>query len=140
MDTKIDLEELERLAALATPGPWRVESEVCRDSMGLFWPITSIEGAEDNVTENVTTGDAAYIVAACNSLPGLIAENRALRERVRELERQREWLAYHLGLICSNCTSCFITCPFGKPDYCGETSTESWIEVAKEATSYVNKL
>ena len=83
---ELDLDELERLHAAATPGPWRVESEVVRDSMGLFWPISSIEGAEDNVTENITTGDAAYIVAACNAAPQLI-------KRLREMDRQMVWLA-----------------------------------------------
>ena len=78
---ELDLDELERLHAAATPGPWRVESEVVRDSMGLFWPISSIEGAEDNVTENITTDDAAYIVTACNAVPHLI---KALKDFVKE--------------------------------------------------------
>lgn len=82
----VDIEKLEALAKAATPLPWRVETEVTRDGWGLLWPITSIESGDDNVAENLTTGDAAYILAACNAAPELIA-------RVRELERQREWLA-----------------------------------------------
>jgi hypothetical protein len=37
--------------------------------------------------------NSAYIVAACNSLPDLIAENRALLERVRYLEEQNKELS-----------------------------------------------
>ena len=135
MDTKIDLDELERLANAATPGPWRVESEVVRDSMGLFWPISSIEGTEDNVTENVTTGDAAYIVAACNAVPELIA-------KVRELERQRDWLASQHAKACLdaandacvwNTGDCPV-CPLDKGVRCLEVTSKTFIEAAEKAT------
>lgn len=112
----VDIEKLEKLMAQATPGPWFCKSvpglgggrhnrpHIFAD--GVCLPVASlsvIKGEED----------AAYIVAACNSLPDLIAENRALQERaqmrqelveqyekdiarlrqkVRELETQRDYL------------------------------------------------
>lgn len=150
------LDELERLAKAATPGPWRVESEVSRDSMGLFWPITSIEGAEDNVTENVTTDDAAYIVAACNAVPELLKmyreaddeaadansawqkvrrENLALREQVRELERQREFFlkALNDNRLCPS-GGCFHDgSDLDEWDCTSFDNRECWIHAAKEA-------
>lgn len=79
----IDLEKLERLAAQATPGPWvgRGNHIFCANNKRLVY--VEAERVLDLQT-------AAYIVDACNSLPTLIAENRALQEKVRELELDRE--------------------------------------------------
>lgn len=74
------LNELERLREAATPGPWKHNIEPCRDGMGFIWPFSSIESEdakaiedeEENVTDSITRADAAYIVAACNSVPRLI--------------------------------------------------------------------
>jgi hypothetical protein len=63
--------------------------------------------------------NSAYIVAACNSLPTLIAENRALQERVRELERQREILAHRLADASKIRVKAY--------------SAETWIELAEIA-------
>jgi hypothetical protein len=79
----INLEELERLAAQATPGPWTLEkNHTAYDAWG-----ESVFSTEQ--THNLDN-NLAYIVAACNAVPDLIAENRALRERVRELEQELE--------------------------------------------------
>lgn len=75
----LDLRKLERLAKNATPGPWvgRGNHIFCADNKRLVY--VEAERALDLQT-------AEYIVAACNAVPELIAENRALLERVRELE------------------------------------------------------
>ena len=110
---KIDLDELEQLAAQATPGPWRlVDARAFLDDEDF-----EIRNGQHCIGYGTSGANAAYIVAACNSLPELIAENRALQERaqmrqelveqyeqdiarlrqkVRELERQRELLAKEL--------------------------------------------
>lgn len=66
------LDELERLRKAATPGPWKHNIEPRRDGMGFIWPFSSIESEdakaiedeEENVTDSITSADAAYIVAA----------------------------------------------------------------------------
>ena len=121
------LEELEWLAAQATPGPWvgRGNHIFCADNKRLAY--VEAERALDLQT-------AAYIVAACNTVPELVAENRALQERVRELERQRDWLAERLAFICRSHNDCVLECPKAilKID-CPEVTFERWIEAAKEA-------
>ena len=81
-----NLDSILELARRATPLPWKNEP----DENFFDHDCQIIKGDTAFVCEFVTEANAAYIVAACNSLPALIAENRALRERVRELERQRE--------------------------------------------------
>ena len=94
----IDLDELMRLREAATPGPWKVnigdfESE---DGYGTVTaPYVEADGKticvpfdrdpEDENDEN----DAAYIVAACNSVPELVA-------RIRDLERLCEQQQHRL--------------------------------------------
>jgi hypothetical protein len=71
-------------------------------------------------------------------MPELIAENRALQERVRALERQRDWLAKLLGDLCvtqkdGECPL-FYACPasgFGWS--CGNAIKEDWIYTAEQA-------
>ena len=74
------LNELERLRKAATPGPWKHNIEPRRDGMGFIWPFSSIESEdakaiedeEENITDSITSADAAYIVAACNAVPRLV--------------------------------------------------------------------
>lgn len=74
------LNELLRLREAATPGPWKHNIEPRRDVMGFIWPFSSIEredakaieDEEENVTDSITSADAAYIAAACNAVPRLV--------------------------------------------------------------------
>lgn len=79
----IDLEKLERLAKEATPGPWRVkcDNEICagEKKVHLAKVMLSYKEWESN---------AAYIVAACNALPDLIAELKAARAENADLKNQ----------------------------------------------------
>lgn len=72
---KIDLDELERLATQATLLPWHTIHGEILDAYHLKRAFMSYEEASKQ--------NAAYIVAACNAVPSLIA-------RVRDLERERE--------------------------------------------------
>lgn len=76
----IDLNELELLAKAATAGPWDVSTK----NLTMYDPF----GDSVAYTEQTHNQEANlhYIVAACNAVPELI-------KRVRELERQRDWLA-----------------------------------------------
>lgn len=95
----IDLEELERLASAVNPLPWKLKSHLAK-------VVRVTEHGNERYIADCNRTDkrasrckvnAAYIVAACNTLPNLIAENRALREKVQKLERQREYLACELS-------------------------------------------
>lgn len=74
------LNELEWLRKAATPGPLKHNIELRRDVMGFIWPFSSIESEdakaiedeEENVTDSITSANAAYIVAACNAVPRLV--------------------------------------------------------------------
>ena len=123
---KIDLDELERLAAQATPGPWRmVDARAFVDDEDF-----EIRNGQHCISYGTSEADASYIVAACNAEPELIA-------RVRELERQRDWLAKALTHFCitmQGTCPIFFNCVVGKHGgTCGKTEPEAWIQAAKEA-------
>lgn len=86
----IDLGELERLAKAATPGPWIYKQDDAfpgEDLREIRTPHSHF------ISSFAIEHDAAYIVAACNAVPELIAENRTLRERAQmrqELVEQYE--------------------------------------------------
>mgnify|MGYP003293357803 CR=1 FL=1 len=89
----IDFEELERLAAQITPLPWRVAD---KGYLYVTDANPNREIARLLMKPRAYNANAQYIVAACNELPALIAENRALQEKERELEKEKEQL---LGVI-----------------------------------------
>ena len=127
----IDLEELERLAAQITPLPWRVAD---KGYLYVTDANPNREIARLLMKPRAYNANAAYIVAACNSLPTLIAENRALREKVQALEGQREWLADGLAFICRSHNDCILGCPNAiQGTDCSDVTFERWIEAAKEA-------
>lgn len=78
----IDLDELERLHAAATPGPWYADDASAFADDEDF----EIRTSTAPIAYGISMDDAHYIVAACNALPKLI-------ERVREMDRQMVWLA-----------------------------------------------
>lgn len=75
----LDLEELERLAKAATPGPW--ETYPLPGWEGIAHTVAGHKGQYLFDIHKVRNGkaNAAYIVAACDAVPELI-------KRVRELE------------------------------------------------------
>lgn len=78
---ELDLDELERLAAQATPGPWEMDNNYnIRIAEGGHPLVITINDDEDWIPR---PSDARYITAACNALPELIA-------RVRELEAKNK--------------------------------------------------
>lgn len=129
----IDIDELMRLHAAATPGPWEVnigdfESE---DGYGTVTaPYVEADGKticvpfdRDPEDEN-DESDAAYIVAACNAVPELVA-------RIRELE---EYKASVYAAMCNEsldvdgvCPMSGMACPFEKE--CEDITTDEWLAV-----------
>ena len=105
---RIDLDELERLAKAATPGPWEawiMKQPLYHAIMPSDYPLRPSLGQTKH------DADARFIVAACNAVPELIKmyreaddeaadansawqkvrrENLTLREQVRELEAELE--------------------------------------------------
>ena len=86
---RVSLDELERLADAATPGPWRECG--AKDGCGLVWsePVdmplatTDTDSEEEGIssTRGRKLADAAYIAAANPStVKALIAEIRMWRE------------------------------------------------------------
>jgi hypothetical protein len=135
----VDLEKLERLAAQATPGPWEV---VASDKYTFTVAILPPDFPQTQLVGRIRDEqDAAYIVAACNAVPELIAENRALQEQVRELEREREWLASQHAKACLDAANDACTlntgdcpvCPLDKGGRCLEVTSKTFIEAAEKA-------
>lgn len=100
----LNLDELEKLAKGVDPLPWKLNLH-----LGKVVRYTE-HGKERFIADclRVTKRDkhckknAAYIVAACNTVPELIAENRALGLRVRELElREAEYIEEREALLCT---------------------------------------
>lgn len=126
---KIDLNELERLAAQATPGPWELGNWVncvLHTNPAEYRRTFFIPGQP---ALSCSPQDAAYIVAACNAAPELIA-------RVRELERQRGFFISALkeNNLCPAKGRCW---PDGSEleewDCSAANNRECWIQAAKEA-------
>lgn len=93
---EIDLGELERLAKAATPGPWGYGPYPSWDFMYRITGRQKEFLLDTHIAQN-GEANAAYIVAACNAVPELVA-------RVRELERQREFFlkALNDNRLCPN--------------------------------------
>lgn len=84
--TSEQLDELERLARAATPGPWEAfDNHIVRPAVG------AVEVDTGNPMIGDSSNDTAYI-AATNPKTVL-----ALIERVRELERLLTWTNEELG-------------------------------------------
>lgn len=82
----IDLDELERLEREATPGDWYWSKD---DDYRAHYLISSprLETVlECDHCNEPDTADKNFIVALRNAAPALIAELRAARERIAELE------------------------------------------------------
>ena len=139
----IDLEKLMKLHDAATPGPWKVkigdfESEdgygtvtapyVEADGKTICVPFD--RGPDDENDE----ADAAYIVAACNAVPELVA-------RIRALESQRDWLA-GIASHYTDRTNCYNPFAYNGVDNaclkdCRDRDCKKcWLVAAKEYTQF----
>lgn len=127
------LEKLERLAKAATPGPWKDKSFKRNYDWGVICSggkrIAQCASADvtdeiKRVTFEEKLANAAYIAAACNAVPELITENRALQKQMREMERQRDWLAQKCEELSDDPEDFFM--PYNTP-------TKEWIDRAEQA-------
>jgi hypothetical protein len=139
MLTEEKLIELEALAKAATPAPWTA------DNWSRVWHEPK-QGVRRTVADCVRVtvkspkrhrANARLIAAMHEALPELIAENRALRERVRELERQREYLACELSSDDdqADCNHSHLSCEHRKGWLCKaglKGQVQCWISEAEK--------
>lgn len=98
---ELDLDELERLAKAATPGPWETETYViyARNESGNLFPVAeTIRPIDFDHTYTAPKKDAAYITAACNSLPRLIEMYRQEFDEACDADKawqnlRKDWFA-----------------------------------------------
>ena len=83
------LDERERLAKAAVPGPWRVK----REEPEFMLPYDAVIASDGNRSRCcIYTQDAAFIADARESLPRLVEMVRVLHEALRRCEREAtEW-------------------------------------------------
>lgn len=124
-----DLDELERLLAKATEGPWRVIDYDCGDTEHYDHngPCPSIQAPDDqdcaivhwdgfkqkywsaaNGNQRQIEANAALIVALRNAAPAMIAELKALR---RALEYLSSFGCPKCGGDCSSANPPMMMCP-----------------------------
>lgn len=128
---ELNIDELERLAAQATPGPWEVDDcnniRIAPKGRPL---VATIHDDEDYLPR---MADAQYIVAACNAVPELISMYRkaddeayeaneawkklrveyiTLHDRVQKLEKEKNSLEFALKSVLCDLIEL-------NPAYCG---------------------
>lgn len=121
----IDLDELMRLHAAATPGPWKVATWY-----GGYHTIRPKKEPEKSLGQIERKADAAYIVAACNAVPELVARIRKLESEIKRRDAQ-SWAD-----LCNECESdgsCpyLVTCPFDEKK-CGDVRPADWLKWMEE--------
>ena len=95
----LDLDELERLIAAASPRPWRIEP-LLRDYLA-----GAVDGENRNVAD-MRRADAWLVVALANAAPALIAAARE-RDRLRALCREAATAATAVPITASySCRGC----------------------------------
>lgn len=124
----IDLDELMRLHAAATPVPWEVTDKCAHLYVTDSNPNREI--AKIGWKPKAYVENASYIVAACNAVPELVSRIRELETEIKRRDAE---------IWASLCNECAIddvcpycgTCPFdGKK--CKEVTPEDWIRWMEE--------
>ena len=86
MSDKIDLAALRSLCAAATPGPWR--QEFAYNNTGCPTAMFYIPAHNQEASVEMLVEDAAFIAAAREAVPALIAEVERLRAEGMEQARR----------------------------------------------------
>lgn len=104
--TATELDELERIAKLATPGPWRVDEDgdlraggpaaYLRSLATLYAPIVDDDDSRNDA-------DVAFIAAARDALPRLIAQVRELENRLDLADQRTVALMRMTAPVCFGC-------------------------------------
>lgn len=110
---KIDLDAIEARANAATPGPWNPTDDGYGDR-GIVAPNRDVLGAAQNACCWRRDEDLAFVVAAREDVPALVAEVRRLRESHRRLgpaayvawRREREEMRRRLLPVVETCGVC----------------------------------
>ena len=84
----IDLDELERLHAAATPGPWYDDADdpasIAADYAEVF--IEDENFGSVNIADQFDCTDAQFVVALRNAFPGMRRELRARRRQAEAID------------------------------------------------------
>ena len=105
----LDLDELMKLREAATPGPWRpnIDGHIS-SAKGMVCHKVHVYNTPDGREYDLPyKDDSAYICAACNAVPELVA-------RIRKLDRQLEFWKRTAKKLAKN--YCFIC--HGRPKEC----------------------
>jgi hypothetical protein len=83
-----NINELKRLLAEATPGPWNVHTQADGDYLlhthtPYTYGVATVHAPSEADEAAEGEANAALIAAAVNSLPGLLAAHERLREALR---------------------------------------------------------
>ena len=102
--TNEELTRLDALAAAATPGPWHTDADTCPEyddpavMAGKQWVCaTSYDTLSTSIGERDIKADAAFIAAARDAVPALVAEVRRLRGLVEAAYREAHAELHPLG-------------------------------------------
>ena len=153
---KPNLDELEQLAAKATPGPW---GAVVSDKYNFTVAILPSDFPQTPLVGRIRDEqDAAYIISACNAVSELIkmyreADDKAnkaweilleaqariveVQKRVRKLEREKEWLTTFIedNMDCEQCPHYETICKPKAPVDCFKFISRKAEEAAKETNA-----
>lgn len=133
----IDLDELMRLHATATPGPWKTDLGNF-DSDGysmVIRPYIEADGkiicvSNDDTDYGYDEDDAAYICAACNAVPELVQQIRDLEARAEFWQKVADKMS--MGNVCFDCTLPKLkNCPLRRWPYTTYDKPASREEVAE---------
>ena len=134
----IDLDELMRLRKAATPGPWKSctdEVYVCGE-LSYYDYVGNAEGKEvvSRITR-VSDEDGAYICAACNAVPELVARIRELESKISKekskTEDKKSAVAAMLKAMCCDTILCPFSCIGKKCHFnkrCTRVTRDEWIQ------------
>lgn len=94
--TPEQLDSLEALAAAATPEPWRVGYDgasrpiITTGERTMWLSVGRLEGGAAHAYAN-EDNDAAFVAAAREAVPQLIAAYRVQQEALRRIVRYTDW-------------------------------------------------
>lgn len=92
MSDELDLDAIEARANAAPPGPWTQHGERAYWPQGIYGPTANITGItwDGGQTPESAWATSDFIAAAREDVPALVAELRAARAVITDLEAKRD--------------------------------------------------